>query len=175
MKFLFFASHLQPLTAQSAPENLPDLESRLLMLARTLVERHQEVVIVTSGEGSGVNPRFISPALLEKMTDVDIYISVKDWIPLFHRIPTKRRFLWIPDMTDEFSNIGLGDRRVAGIIDALILSHEKQADRLCDQSGFPREKSWCLQDAQGQDKAAWAKVADKFLAFIQRLNEAQAQ
>jgi glycosyltransferase involved in cell wall biosynthesis len=61
-----------------------------------------------------------------------------------YKIPTKLRMIWTGDSYDQLSNFGMGDKRVHSGVDCLLTVSQWQADRLSEESGFPRSKAWVL-------------------------------
>jgi len=146
MKFAFFAGSLVPFHAKSLEERpLGGTETGLIRLSEALQALGHDVTVFTSLENPPESsPRYLPIRMVESFPEVDCFTVVRDWIPAFYRIPAKRRFVWTGDSFDQFVNFGLGDKRVAGALDALLTVSNWQADKLCEASGFPRAKAWKL-------------------------------
>lgn len=146
MKFAFFAGSLIPIHARSLEERpLGGTETGVIRLSEALQRLGHDVSVFTNLENPPEsNPRYLPLRMVESFSEVDCFIVCRDWIPAFYRIPTKRRFVWTGDSFDQFVNFGLGDKRVAGALDALLTVSDWQADKLSEYSGFPRGKAWKL-------------------------------
>jgi glycosyltransferase involved in cell wall biosynthesis len=146
MKIVFFASNVVPFHAFTLKERaLGGTETAVIRLAEALSALGHEVSVFTPFENPpDSKPRYFHHSQIEAHGPVDALISVRDWIPSFYKIQARCRFVWTGDSYDQFSNFGLGDKRVAGALDALLTVSDWQADKLSEASGFPRQKCWKL-------------------------------
>ena len=161
MKFAFFASNAVPFHARSLEERpLGGTETAVLRLAEALQLRGHQVTVFTPHENPPPSlPRYLPLRSVESHEPVDVFVSVRDWIPTFYKVPAKKRFLWTGDSFDQFMNYGIGDRRIAKVLDGLLCVSQWQAKALCEASGFPIEKAWKL--ANGIELKAFEKTIEK--------------
>src|SRR5947209_2216320 len=96
MKIAFFASNVVPIHPKSLDERpLGGTETGIIRLAEALENRGHEVTVFTPLENPPESrPRYLPLASVEKVGPVDAFVSIRDWIPLFYKIPTKLRMLW---------------------------------------------------------------------------------
>lgn len=148
MKIAFFASNTLPIHAESLNERpMGGTETGIIRLAEALQALGHEVTVFTPHtEPPPSQPLYLPHSAIEKHPPVDALVAIRDWIPTFYKIQAKRRFFWSGDSYDVFSNFGLGDKRVGGMIDAFLTVSDWQADRVCEASGFPREKCWKISN-----------------------------
>lgn len=146
MRIAFFASGTVPFHAKTLDERpLGGTETGIIRLAEALDRLGHEVSVFTPLENPPVSrPRYFPQSTVETHPPVDVFVAIRDWIPNLYKIEAKRRCLWTGDSYDQFSNFGLGDRRVAARIDELLTVSEWHARTLCEASGFPLEKAWVL-------------------------------
>jgi glycosyltransferase involved in cell wall biosynthesis len=148
MKIAFFASNIVPIHAQSLAERpLGGTETGLIHLASALHQLGNEVTVFSPHENPpqvAHQPKYLHYRNVENLSNVDAFVAIRDWIPLLYKVPTRKRLLWSGDSYDQFSNYGLGDKRVQKMIDALLTVSEWQANTLSAASGFDRNKAWVL-------------------------------
>lgn len=161
MKFAFFASNAVPFHGRSLEERaLGGTETAIIRLAEALQLRGHQVTVFTPHENPPPSlPRYLPLKMVESHEAVDAFISIRDWIPVFYKIPAKKRFLWTGDSFDQFMNYGIGDRRIAKVMDGLLCVSQWQAKALCEASGFPLEKAWKL--ANGIELKNFQKPVNK--------------
>lgn len=142
MKIAFFANNLLPLHANILKEKaLGGTETGVVRLAEKLHQLGHEVTVFTNNKNIPESqPRYLPLKEIEAQGPVDVFVSIRDWIPIFYKIEAKQRFFWTGDSFDQFANFGLGDRRVSRAIDAFLCVSQWQADKICENSGFPSEK-----------------------------------
>lgn len=148
MKISIYAGNLLPLHAQILDERpLGGTETGVVRLAQKLKDLGHQVRVYTNSENPPASdPQYLPLREIEKSEPIDVFISVRDWIPLFYRVPAKKRFFWTGDSYDQFSNYGLGDHRVIQQVDYFLAVSAWQADQICSRSGFPREKVYKLKN-----------------------------
>ncbi|MBN8554972.1 MAG: glycosyltransferase family 4 protein [Deltaproteobacteria bacterium] len=150
MRIAFFASSVVPFHAKTLEERpLGGTETGVIRLSEALAELGHDVTVFTPMEEipsafSASNPKYLPQNQIEKSGPFDIFVAVRDWIPTLYNVPARKRMMWTGDSYDQFSNFGLGDKRVAERIDTLLTVGTWQADEMCRRSGFPREKAWVL-------------------------------
>ena len=148
MKVAIFAGNLIPFHAKSLDERpLGGTETGIIRLAEALQSKGHVVSVFTSLENPPLSkPEYFPLSHVEKHGPVDIYITVRDWIPLFYKIEAKSRLYWSGDSYDQFANYGMGDHRVIKQTTAFLAVSDWQADQLSKQSGYPREKFWTIRN-----------------------------
>jgi glycosyltransferase involved in cell wall biosynthesis len=161
MKIAFFASNAVAFHARSLEERpLGGTETAIVRLAEALQLRGHQVTVFTPHENPPPSlPRYLPLRMIESHEPVDAFIAVRDWIPIFYKIPAKKRFMWTGDSFDQFVNYGIGDRRISKVMDGLLCVSQWQAKALADASGFPLEKTWKL--ANGIELKAFQKKIEK--------------
>src|SRR4051794_19991746 len=121
LRIAIYASNTVAFHAKSLDERpLGGTETGIIRLAEALLKLGHNVTVYVPFE----NPPESQPVYkhyreIKKSEPVDLFISVRDWIPLLYRIQAKKRCLWTGDSYDQFSNFGMGDRRVSHQIDHL--------------------------------------------------------
>lgn len=172
MKIGIYAASCAPLESEGvSPRSLPTPERAVLNLALTLSEQHDVTLITSHPSPKSGRVRMLSARQLELLGPLDIFLVIKDWIPIFYHIEARSRSLWIPRGADEFSNMGLGDLRIAKAMDVLFVSEELDRDGLTHASGFPKEKIKVLGDPELETSLSWSDVGARFLSEHQRLIE----
>jgi glycosyltransferase involved in cell wall biosynthesis len=83
---------------------------------------------------------------LPQLGEVDCFIGVRDWRNCFLSVKAKKICYWTGDSYDLPQNLGMGDRRVIGKIDHFLAVSRWQADKICEYSGFPKEKTYILRN-----------------------------
>jgi glycosyltransferase involved in cell wall biosynthesis len=86
-------------------------------------------------------PRYLPASAVKSKEYVDCFIAVKEWMPALLRVPCRKLCFWTGDSYEASLNFGLGDRRVSRLIDHFLAVSRWQADTLCRESGFPRERA----------------------------------
>ncbi len=154
MRIAFYGSNILPIHAKSLDQNpLGGTETGLIRLAEALQNLGHDVIVFTPMENPPESkPRYLPARLAEEYREaVDVFVVIRDWIPIFFKIPTRRRFVWLGDNYDKFFNFGIGDKRVADALDALLTVSDWQGEALAMHSGFPREKCWKLGNGINPD------------------------
>lgn len=147
MKIFIYAGNCVPFHSKSLEERaLGGTETAIIRLSEEIQKLGHEVHIFTPHENPPAEGpvHFHSLAQIQNFPDTDVYISVRDWIPLFFEVQAKQRYFWTGDSYDQFSNYGIGDKRVVDRIDAFLSVSRWQADEICKRSGFPNEKCFVL-------------------------------
>ncbi|MCB0354636.1 MAG: glycosyltransferase family 4 protein [Bdellovibrionales bacterium] len=148
MHFTFFPQSLVPFDAFTLEERpLGGTETGVIRLAAALKQLGHEVVVYTSER----NPRESSPTYLpipeaQKMRPTDVFICIREWIPLAVRIPCKLRLYWTGDAADQVHSFGVGDKRVQNLFSRLLTVSDWQTDTLCAASGLDRAKCFTLRN-----------------------------
>lgn len=147
MKIAIYCSNVVPIHAGTLKERaVGGTETGVIRLAEALYALGHDLTVYTPHENPPPSiPRYLPKAAVTESPHYDCFIAVRDWIPLlFQEIKATRKFFWTGDAADQFPNFGVGDKRVAGQISALLAVSEWQANQLCAASGFPIEKSFVL-------------------------------
>ena len=151
MRIAILGTSIVPIHAKSLDERpLGGTETGIIHLAAELQKRGCDVTVYTTHDNPPASPRgsprYLNKADIEKSEPLDVYISVRDWIPLLYGVRAKKRFLWTGDSYDQLPNFGIGDKRVSHLIDGLLTVSDWQSNSLCTASGFPREKVFVLRN-----------------------------
>lgn len=146
MKICFYAHSSIPVHARSLEERpLGGTETGLIRVAESLRRRGHEVYVVTAYPNPlpynySDGPVFIPAGALSKIGVVDILVAVQYWRALFLGIPAKKHLFWTGDGYEQFSNWGIGDRRVIEKIDQLCAVSTWHAETLRRTANFPKDK-----------------------------------
>lgn len=146
MKFAIYCSNVVPFHAFSLLERpLGGTETGVIRLAESLERKGHEVTVFTPLENPPESkPRYLHKSEIEKSGHFDIFIAVRDWIPLLFNVSCKKRFFWTGDSYDQFPNFGIGDKRISGAIDGLLAVSQWHGNTLSQASGFPTTKVFVL-------------------------------
>ena len=148
MKFLFFPQGCLPIHAKSLEERpLGGTESGLIYLSEELAKLGHEVVVLTSFPNPPLsNPLYLPFQSIGDVGPVDVFVAIREWMPLLSNYPTKLRLFWTGDSYDQPQNLGMGDRRIASRIDAFLAVSDWHKRRICEESRFPVEKAWVIRN-----------------------------
>ncbi len=142
MRILFYAANVVPVHGRTLEERpLGGTETGLIRLAEALDRMGHEVVVYTPFENPPeTKPRYLPTKLIESAEPCDVFVSIRDWIPLFYKVSAPLRFVWTGDSYDHYLTFGIGDKRVARQIDSILTVSEWQSKTLAQYSNFPVEK-----------------------------------
>lgn len=146
MKICFFAANSIPVHARSLEERpLGGTETGLIRVSESLAKRGHQVFVVTSHDNplpynSQGGSIFIPEGALRQVVPFDVLVAVQHWRSLFLGIPAKRHLFWTGDGYEQFSNYGIGDKRVVQKIEVLLAASQWHAASLSMRSLFPLEK-----------------------------------
>lgn len=148
MKFLFFPQSCLPFHGMSLEERpLGGTETGVIRLAEELHQLGHEVIVLSGHENPPLTaPLYLPLHAIDNLGKIDVLVSVRDWTPLLAPLNARVKLYWTGDSYDQFPNVGIGDTRVAQEIDALLAVSDWHADRLCEESGFPRERAWVIRN-----------------------------
>ena len=146
MNIAFYAGHCLPIHAYVLEERpLGGTETGIVRLAAALQQRGHMVTVFTShNEPPPSLPRYVSHRQALNFGSFDLVVVVQHLQALILRFPAERVFFWTGDSFDQYSNFGLGDKRHADRVERFLSVSRWHADTICEQSGFPREKSFVL-------------------------------
>lgn len=147
MKLAIYAGSGLPFDAETLNERpLGGTETAVIRLAEVLAKRGVEVIVFTPKEAprSETGVKYAPLAEVMKLGAVSAFISVRDFRPLVHPLPTKVRLLWTGDAADQPATFGIGDKRVANLISGFLAVSHWQANTLSQVSGFPITKTFVL-------------------------------
>lgn len=146
MKIAFFSSYLLPIHAKTLDEKpLGGTETGVIRLAAALDQLGHDVTVFTTHEAPPPSkPRYLPLKDLKTSGEFDVFIGMRDWIPLVQEIKAKRKMLWVTDSYDVFHTFGIGDKRVAKRIDTLLTVSRWQAQTLAAYSDFPLQKAFVI-------------------------------
>lgn len=146
MKIAFLPSGVVPFHGKTLEERpLGGIETSVIRLAKALDAAGHSVTILTTFD----NPLLTKPLYLplRAMGDlgvVDVLIVVRELLPLFAGLQARKKYYWTGDSYDHLQHLGLGDKRVLNALDGFLAVSNWQADKICEVSGFPREKAFSI-------------------------------
>jgi glycosyltransferase involved in cell wall biosynthesis len=148
MKFAFLPQSCLPFHDATLNERpLGGTETAVIRLARALDSFGHDVTVFTTVENPPLSsPLYLPFRAIADLGPVDVLVAVRDWQPVLLPLGARCRCFWTGDSSDQLSNAGLGDRRVAAAIDFFLAVSEWHRHRMCEHSGFPREKSALLRN-----------------------------
>lgn len=148
MKIVFYPQSCVPYNANTLDERpIGGVETGIIRLSFAMRARGHQVVVFTPDKNPPKSdPPFVPIAAAQQMGPVDVFIVIREWIPLVYNLPAKKKFFWTGDAFDQVHSFGIGDKRVAEIIDGALLISDWHADSLCKASGFPREKAYVIRN-----------------------------
>lgn len=146
MKIIFYAGACIPIHAQSLEERpLGGTETGLIRVAEILQQRGHDVTVFTSLKDPPVSkPRYLHVSALTEQSSCDVFIAVQEWMAIFAPVRCKRVLFWTGDGSEQYLNYGLGDLRSREKIDLLLVASKWHANDLCQESGFPIEKTFVV-------------------------------
>lgn len=148
MRFLIVPSNCVPFHAYTLDERpLGGTETAAIRLSEALARLGNDVTVLTQyATPPPSNPSYIPFKDVLNIGAVDVLIAVREWFPLIAVSGCKKTFFWTGDSYDQPHNFGIGDRRIANKIDALLAVSHWHAKKLSHESGFPYEKCFVLKN-----------------------------
>ena len=145
-KIAFYAGASIPIHAHSLDERpLGGTETGVIRIAEVLAQRGHEVTVFTSHHSPPIsNPRYLHHSQVGQCGPFDLLILVQEWRGLFFDLPARQIWVWTGDGPEQYSNYGIGDRRVRERLEKLLVASNYQRAALCAASGFPEEKTFVL-------------------------------
>jgi len=147
MKICFYAFQSLPIHARSLEERpLGGTETGLIRVSQLLAQKGHQVVVVTSHtnplpHNQAGGPIFIRPQMLGQVGAFDAFVAIQYWQPLLNPPPSRKLFFWTGDGPEQFSNLGIGDPRLAGRITKMFTVSTWHNESLTQKSGFPIAKT----------------------------------
>lgn len=143
----FFCEGCLPFHAHSIEERpLGGTETGIIYLAHELALLGHEVEVFTRHfeadiqQPQPLHPTYRPLQAIHTCNPFDVLILVKDYRPARFRLPARRVFVLTGDGADQYSNFGIGDRRMIAALDGVLCVSQWQAATLSEASGFPRHK-----------------------------------
>lgn len=148
MKIAFSPESMVPFHAGTLEEKpLGGMETAAIRLAGALASLGHDVTVFSDIENPPLsNPLYLPKKSLAHLGPVDLFIAIREWKGCFLPVRAKKILYWTGDSYDLIQNFGIGDRRIAGRISALLPVSEWHAQALCQASGFPPEKVYVLRN-----------------------------
>jgi glycosyltransferase involved in cell wall biosynthesis len=142
MRIVFYPQSCVPHHAHSLEERpLGGIETAIIRLAEALHVRGHEVIVCTAHpQAPNSLPPYLPFSAAQNLPPHDVFVSVREWIPLLSTLPCQLKIFWTGDSFDQIQNFGLGDKRVQRLVDSFFAVSAWHAATLCEQSGFPVEK-----------------------------------
>ncbi len=91
-------------------------------------------------------PHYISIREFVEIESFDAVIVIRGMLELFQDWKAKKHFLWLSDSYKSLKTYGIGDKRFAARLDGLFLLSQWHVDTLCKSSGFPKDKTWIVNN-----------------------------
>lgn len=148
MKILFFPVDCCPFHAKTIEERpLGGTETGIIRLAEALQDLGNEVFVCSSAPFPlSSEVKYIAPQQVRFIQNLDIYIVVRGWSPLFLPIEAKQRYFWTGDAWFSKRHLGIGDKRIVKETTAMLAVSVWHAKTLCEVSGFPNDKCLILRN-----------------------------
>jgi len=179
VKIAIYAGRCLPIHAATLAERpLAGTETAVIRIAEQLTYRNHQVTVFTSHTAPPAStPRYLPSSAVKSKEYVDCFIAVKEWMPALFRVPCRKQCFWTGDSYEAYSNFGLGDRRVSRLIDHLLAVSQWQADTLCGESGFPRERAHVIgngihladflgSEPRGRKRLVYSSAPTRGLALV---------
>lgn len=153
MRIAFFPSGCVDFTGRTLEERpLGGIETAVIRIAQALSDLGAEVIVFSNHQNPPLGrPLYLPHRAIGDLGPVDVLIVVREWRPLFFPIQARARLFWTGDAHDQPQTIGLGDKRIASRIDALLAVSEWHAKNLAAASGFPSGKVMVLPNGFHED------------------------
>lgn len=160
-------------------------ETGIIRVSNELAKMGHEVYIYQEVElppnEGGVH--YISIREFVNIDHFDAVIVIRGLLELFKDLKSKKHFLWTTDSYKSLKTYGVGDKRIVEKIDGLFLLSQWHVDTLCKASGFPRDKTWIvnngiqLDDFLGTEirhpkRLIYSSAPDRGLIYMPRIYEA---
>ena len=145
MKIVFCPTACIPFHATTLNERpLGGTETGIIRVSEILAERGHAVTVLTRMENpTSSKVRYIPFNRAQEVGAVEVFISVREWVPLVSPLRCKK-FFWTGDSYDQPHSLGVGDKRVAGLMQGFFLVSDWHKRSMCKASGFPEEKAFVI-------------------------------
>jgi len=142
MRFTIYPQSCVPIHAGSIEERpLGGIETAIIRVGEALHARgHSVTIYTTHTDPPASEPLYEHLSKASDMSECDVFICVREWIPLLSDIPSKVKLFWTGDAADQVQSFGIGDRRVAKRIDGFLAVSDWHAQNIAEESGFPHNK-----------------------------------
>lgn len=148
MRIAIYSPASPPIHAYTLEERpLGGTETAIIRLAESLQQRGHDVTVYSLCENPPPSqPRYLPLQAAAQMEPVDVFISVRAWMPALASLPVRKRFYLTQENAKEVQSFGMGDKRVAARLDGVLTVSAWQAETLAQSSGFPLEKIFVLRN-----------------------------
>lgn len=148
MKIVFFPSSCLPFHARTLDERpLGGIETAVIRLSEELLRLGHDVVVLSQLDNPPLSePLYLPQRAIRDLGSVDVLVAVRDWAPLFMPIEANLRFLWTGDSYDQPQCIGMGDKRIAARLDAVLGVSRWHCQTLAEKSGLSPAKFRVLKN-----------------------------
>lgn len=145
LKYFIVCNKCLPFHGNSLEERpLGGIETAVIRLADALGELGNDVFVCTDDPYPSNPPTALTTYLplsqANRITEADVLISVRDWLPLSLVIPGTLRFFWTGDAYDQVHTFGIGDKRVWSRLNAVLITSPWQAKTFAATADFPLER-----------------------------------
>ncbi len=188
LKLLFVPIRCAPFYSTILDQRpLGGTETAVIRVTDELAKMGHEVYIFQEMElPPNVNPagpHYISVREFVNIDHFDAVIVIRGFLELFQKWKAKKHFLWMSDSYKSLKTYGLGDKRIADHLDGLFLLSQWHVDTLCQSSGFPKDKTWIVNNGIYPDYFAgtekrhpkrliYSSAPDRGLIYLPRIYEA---
>lgn len=148
MRIAFYPQSLLPFHGKSLEERpLGGTETGAIRLSEALHQLGHQVVVFTSVENPPPSePKYYHLSQARGLRAVDVFVAIREWIPLVYQIPTRLKLFWTGDAPDQVHNFGIGDRRVAKIVHGLLTVSDWHSKVLSEESGYPIDQCFAIRN-----------------------------
>lgn len=152
MKIAFYTSNCIPFT-DSTVDHRPvgGTESGAIYVSRCLRDLGARVTLYTAdpegGEFNGITYKPTPQLQIDAQTTTfDIFVAIRDWIPLLMPVQSQGKYFWTGDSYDQFYNYGIGDKRFYTAVDSIITVSRWQAQALAEHADAPIDRFYASRN-----------------------------
>lgn len=141
----------------------------------------QEDILPANPDPKG--PHYISVKEFAEIDSFDAVILIRGLLELFKDWKSKKKLYWISDAYRSLKTYGIGDKRIVSKADGMFLLSQWHVDTLCESSGFPKEKTWIVNngihpeyfsgsEVRHPKRLIYSSAPDRGLIYMPRIYEA---
>lgn len=162
-------------------------ETAIIRISDELAKMGHEVYIYQETEfppnPDPKGPHYISIREFVDMDSFDAAIVIRGILEIFKDWKAKKNFYWFSDSYKSMKTYGVGDKRLAERADGLFLLSQWHVDTLCKSSGFPKDKTWIVNngihpqyflgsEVRHPKRLIYSSAPDRGLVYMPRIYEA---
>lgn len=185
LKILFVPIRCAPFYASMLDHRpLGGTETAIIRVSEQLSKMGHDVYIYQETElpPSQEGPKYISIKEFVNIEQFDAVIVIRGLLELFKDWKSKKCFLWMSDAYKSLKTYGIGDKRIIQRLDGLFLLSQWHVDTLCNASGFPKNKTWVVNngihpdyflgtEARVPKRLIYTSAPDRGLIYMPRIYE----